>query len=122
MPDSFCKRLIDSFEERSDSVAMRIVGDDSQAYTFGECLRQVRAIAWRLKVEGVEFGDRVALIGENHPNWAIAYLGVLYRGAVCVPIDPHGAIETLANFIENSEAKLAFIGSEVSDTFLEIEK
>ncbi len=122
MPDSFCKRLIDSFEERSDMIAMRIVGDDSQVYTFGESLRQIRAIAWRLKEEGVEFGDRVALIGENHPNWAIAYLGVLYRGAVCVPIDPHGAIATLANFIENSDAKLAFMGSEVTGTFLEIEK
>jgi long-chain acyl-CoA synthetase len=120
MPDSFLSRVVDSFQRRSDRTAMRIVGDDDHVYTFGETLRQVRAVAYRLEQEGVEFGDRVALIGENHPSWAIAYLGILYRGAVCVPIDPHGEIATLANFLENSEAKLAFIGSEVVETFAEI--
>ena len=96
---------------------MRIVGDDAQVYSFGETLDQVRSIAYRLQERGVEFGDRVALIGENHPCWAIAYLGILYRGAVCVPLDPEGEIETLTNFLENSEAKLAFIGSVVHDKF-----
>ena len=99
---------------------MRIVGDDSQVYKFGETLQQIRSIAFRLESEGVDFGDRVALIGENHPCWAIAYLGILYRGAVCVPIDPHGEIETMKNFIENSEAKIAFIGEEVQETFSKI--
>jgi non-ribosomal peptide synthetase component F len=94
---------------------MRIVGDDTQIYNFGDTLRQIRSIAYRLEREGVAFGDRVALIGENHPCWAIAYLGILYRGAVCVPMDPHGETETVKNFLENSEAKLAFVGQEVED-------
>ena len=122
MPDSFLKRVVDSFEERSEKVAMRIVGDDSHIYTFGESLRRARAIAYRLGQEGIGPGDRVALIGENHPNWAIAYLGILYRGAVCVPLDPQGEMGTLANFIENSEAKLVFIGEEVREKFQQIEE
>ena len=121
MPDPFLKRVVDSFEMRSERVAMRIVGEDSHVYTFGDSLRQVRSIAWRLEQEGIRVGDRVALIGENHPCWAIAYLGILYHGAVCVPLDPHGEIETLKNFIENSEAKLAFVGSEVGDKFAQIQ-
>ncbi|HEX6127226.1 MAG TPA: AMP-binding protein, partial [Pyrinomonadaceae bacterium] len=121
MSNSFLKRLIDSFDARPEKIAMRIVGDDSQVYTFGETLRQIRSIAYRLEQQGVAFGDRVALIGENHPCWAIAYLGILYRGAVCVPLDPHGEIDTLKNFIDNSEAKLVFIGSEVSEKFAQIE-
>lgn len=122
MPDSFLTRLIDSFQRRSEKTAMRIVGDDRQVYTFGETLRQIRAIAYRLRNEGIEPGDRVALIGENHPSWAIAYLSVLYNGAVCVPLDPHGESATLANFIENSEAKIAFVGSEVMNEVGEIEQ
>lgn len=120
MSDSFCKRLVDSFESRADKVAMRVVGDDSEVYSFGESLKKLRSIAWRLKQEGIEFGDRVALIGENHPAWAIAYLGILYRGAVCVPMDPHGETATLANFIENADSKLAFVGSESADKFSEV--
>ncbi len=122
MSDSFLKRLIDSFEARPEKIAMRIVGDDSQVYTFGTTLRSIRSIAYALERDGIGPGDRVALIGENHPCWAIAYLGILYCGAVCVPLDPHGEIETLTNFIENSEAKLAFIGSEFTEQFHEIEK
>ena len=66
------------------------------------------------------FRRSFALIGENHPSWAIAYLGILYRGAVCVPMDPHGETETLARFLDNSEAKLTFIGSESLEKFQEI--
>lgn len=101
---------------------MRIVGDDSHALTFGESLDQIRSIAYRIEQEGISTGDRIALIGENHPYWAIAYLSVLYRGAVCVPIDPHGEIETITNFFENSEAKLAFIGPDQIERFKTIEE
>lgn len=102
---------------------MRIVGEETDGkYTYGAMLDQVRSIAFRLEKEGIEFGDRVALIGENHPRWAIAYFGILFRGAVCVPIDPHAEIETLTNFIENSEAKMAFIGEDFIKSFEKLEK
>ncbi len=122
MSDSFCKRVVDSFESRPDKIAMRIVGDDSHVYTFGQTLTSVRSVAYRLAAEQIEHGDRVALIGENHPSWAVAYLATLFNGSVCVPMDPNGEIETLTNFIENSEAKLAFIGSEVVEKFQRIEE
>ncbi len=122
MSDSYIKRLIATFERSQDKVAMRIVGDDSEVYTFGESLSAIRSIAYRLAEEKVEKGDRVALIGENHPCWALAYLGTLYRGAVCVPLDPHGEIETLTNFLENSEAKIAFISPDMTGRFGEIEE
>jgi long-chain acyl-CoA synthetase len=111
MPLTFCERLVASCQKHSDNAAMRIVGVEDQTYTFDQLLPRVRSIAYRLEQEGVEFGDRVVVMGENHPSWAIAYLGSLYRGAVAVPLDPHGEIETVANFFENSEAKVAFTRS-----------
>ena len=122
MADSYIKRLIDAFEARPEKVAMRVVGDDRQVYTFGESLSAIRSIAYRLGEHQIEKGDRVALIGENHPCWALAYLGTLYHGAVCVPLDPHGEIETLTNFVENSEAKLAFLSPDFTPKFNEIEE
>ncbi|MEZ5344573.1 MAG: AMP-binding protein [Pyrinomonadaceae bacterium] len=118
----FCRRLIDSCETHSQKVAMRVVGDESESVTFGEFLSQIRSIAYRLKQENVGFGDRVALIGENHPCWATSYLGTLYRGAVCVPMDPHGEIETITNFLEDSEAKVAFLAPDVTEKFHEIQE
>ncbi|MFN0141801.1 MAG: AMP-binding protein [Pyrinomonadaceae bacterium] len=117
MAESFCERLVESFESRPEKIAMRIVGVDGAVYTWGEMLRSVRSIAYRLELEGVAVGDRVALVGENHPNWAIAYLGTLLRGAVIVPLDPHGEIETITNFLENSEAKVAFLSPDQTERF-----
>lgn len=122
MAGSYLNRVVGSFESRSDRIAMRIVGDDSQVYTFGESLRQIRSVAYRIRQEGVNFGDRIVVIGENHPSWAIAYLASLYHGAVCVPVDPHGEIETITNFLENSEAKLAFIDTDQRTRFGLIEE
>ena len=120
---SFCQLIIDAAEARRDKIAMRIVGEETEGkYTYGEMLDQVRSIAFRLDKENVGFGDRVALISENHPRWAIAYYGILFRGAVCMPIDPHGEIETVTNFIENSEAKMAFIGEDFIKDFQQIEE
>src|SRR4051812_15691345 len=117
---SFCQRLVESFESRPNAVAMRIVGSEDATYTFCEMLQQVRAVAWRLRQQGIERGDRVALIGENHPKWAIAYLGTLFAGAVIVPLDPHGETETLTNFLENSEAKVVFLSPDQVSRFAEI--
>lgn len=118
---SFCKQIISTAETFSDKAAMTLLGrGEAEETTFGEMLSQVRGIAYRLTQEGINLGDRVALIGENHPNWAVAYLGILYRGATVVPLDPTGTIETLTNFIENSESKLAFISSTAVEKFQNI--
>jgi len=122
MPQSFCERLIESFESRPDATAMRIVGSEKEIYSYGDLLNKVRSVAYRLREEKVEFGDRVALIGENHPSWAIAYLGTVLHGAVIVPLDPHGEIETITNFIENSEAKVAFLSPDQTERFSQIEE
>ena len=66
---------------------MLIRPEGKETITFGAMLAQVRSIAYRLSQERIDFGDRVALIGENHPNWAIAYLAILYRGAVVTRLD-----------------------------------
>ena len=89
----------------------------AETTTFGLMLSQIRSLAYRLALEKIEFGDRVAIIGENHPNWAIAYLGIMYRGAVVVPLDPSATVETLARFLDDSEAKLAFVAPSSLEKF-----
>ena len=122
MPLTFCERLVASCEKNSNKAAMRIVGIDDETYTFEQLLTRIRSVAYRLEQEGVEFGDRVIVMGENHPSWAIAYLGSLYRGAVAVPLDPHGEIETITNFFENSEAKVAFLSPDQTKRFEQVQE
>nr|MBA3692831.1 AMP-binding protein [Acidobacteriota bacterium] len=122
MNNSFVQLIVNAAESHADKQAMRIVGVEGTEYTFGEMLDGIRSVAYRLEKEGIAFGERVALIGENHPRWAIAYFGILYRGAVCVPVDPHGEIQTISNFFENSEAKMAFVGEDFINHFHQVEE
>ena len=120
MTNSFCQLITNAAESHADKMAMQIIGEEGTEYTYAEMLDSIRGIAYRLEKEGIKFGDRVALIGENHPRWVIADLGILFRGAVCVPIDPHGDIDTIKNFLDNSEAKMAFVGDDFIEAFAKV--
>lgn len=108
--ETFCQRVVASAIAHQDRVAMTLIEPHGkETTTFGSMLAQIRSIAYRLSLEGVAVGDRVALIGENHPHWAITYLGIIYCGAVVTPLDPAATIQALATFLKSSEAKLAFV-------------
>lgn len=46
----------------------------------------VHQFAAGLKKSGLEHGERVALLSEGRNDWFMSELGVLYNGAVCVPL------------------------------------
>ncbi|MGH9881134.1 MAG: AMP-binding protein, partial [Pyrinomonadaceae bacterium] len=116
--ETFCQRVVKAASIRPDKVAMMLIEPEGKkAITFGSMLAQIRSIAYRLTQEKIALGDRVALIGENHPNWAIAYLGIIYRGAVVTPLDPAATTQALASFLKGSEAKLAFVSPASVDKF-----
>jgi long-chain acyl-CoA synthetase len=56
--------------------------------TYGEFHERIIALAARFLREGVKKGDRIAILGENSHNWAIAYLAIVRLGAIAVPILP----------------------------------
>jgi long-chain acyl-CoA synthetase len=115
---SFCQRVIEAASARPDKIAMTLIEPGgAETITYGEMLSQIRSIAYRLAQEQIAFGDRVALLGENHPNWVMAYLGILFRGAVVAPLDQAANTEALAHFIADSEAKLAFVSPSSLDKF-----
>jgi len=115
---TFCQKLISAAEQRPSQVAMTLLGSEvPETTSFGSMLSQIRSLAYRLSREQIEFGDRVAIIGENHPRWAVAYLGILFRGAVVVPLDPSATPETLAAFLKDSETKLAFVAASSLEKF-----
>ena len=116
--ETFCERVIAAAQARAGKVAMIAPGPEGVTeITFGAMLAQIRSLAYRLTQEHIEFGDRVVLLGENHPHWALAYLGALFRGAVAVPLDPAATVEALAHFLDDSQAKLAFVAPASFDKF-----
>ncbi|MCB9255299.1 MAG: long-chain fatty acid--CoA ligase [Bdellovibrionaceae bacterium] len=72
--------------------------------------REVLGIAKALFSMGLQKGDRVAIMAHTEPRWNIVDMALLSCGFVTVPIYPSSTPEDGAFVLENSEAKLLFVG------------
>jgi len=88
------------------------VGQEPMSYN--QLNDKVQKTMQLLQKSGISKGDKVVLLSENMPNWAVAYFGVTYFGAVIVPVLPDFHPSEVHHIIKHSEAKAIF----VSDKFL----
>ncbi len=87
--DTLIALLEEMAERHAHAPALtRLEKGEASRVTYLELRARSRAVAARLAAAGVAKGDRVILSAKNHPDWAIAYFGILRAGAVAVPIDP----------------------------------
>jgi len=89
--------------------AYAFVGEEPISYEAAG--KKINAVSAFLEKNGVNPGDKVAILSTNMPNWAIAYFSVTFMGAVVVPILPEFSATEVANVLEHSEAKAIFISS-----------
>ncbi|MEL7588631.1 MAG: AMP-binding protein [Prolixibacteraceae bacterium] len=57
-----------------------------QGTTYQEVHKQVLQFAAGLQAAGIKKGDRIGLIAEGRNQWLISELGILYAGAINVPL------------------------------------
>jgi long-chain acyl-CoA synthetase len=75
-------------------------------YSYRDVYELVSNLAAHLRSQHIDHGDRVAILSENRPEWAIAYLAIASLGAINVPLDAKLAREEVVKLLENSGAKL----------------
>ena len=73
---------------------------------------RARAIGLALMEMGLETGDRVAIIGDNCPQWVVADLGIQCAGGVSVGIYATNAWQQVAYVINHCKAKFFFVENE----------
>lgn len=94
---------------------------EEEAFSYQAIANKIYWLHNILKSCGISRGDKVALLGKNSTNWAIAYLSVVTYGAVVVPILPNFTSEDMNHIIKHSESKLLFIGNSIIDNIDESE-
>jgi len=82
----------------------------------------VLGLAGYLANHGVKKGDKIVLTGKNSPEWALAFLGSLYAGAVIVPLDNSFHTEDIEKFTGFVDAKWLFADKERVDSIDEAGK
>lgn len=73
-----------------------------------ELYRQVLGTARQLAKWGIAKGDRVAILSENRPEWAVADFASMMLGAVDVPLYPTLTPEQTEHILRDSGARVAF--------------
>ncbi len=101
-----------SVERFSDRPCFTAFEPDRVTLTYREALERVETVARWLASQGIARGDRVAVSGKNSPEWAVAYLAVLFAGATVVPIDYGLHDAEIENLLRASEPKFFFVDEE----------
>ena len=76
-----------------------------------ELYRDVVGTAKSLARWDVHKGDRVDILSENRPEWAVADYATLLLGAVVVPIYPTLTAEQTAHILRDSGARIIFVST-----------
>lgn len=81
-------------------------------YSWNHYYETARAVALGLLSLGIKPGDRVAIAGENTPEWFYADLGVQMLGAVAVGIYPTNPWVELQYIVRHSGARVVITGDQ----------
>jgi long-chain acyl-CoA synthetase len=97
----------ESCQKNSQNIALTYT--DEEPIKYSDLKRQVDHLSGFLKNQGVTYGDRVAILGENSPQWGIAYFAITTMGAIVVPILPDFNPSEIHHIIRHSGSKVIFI-------------
>ncbi|GMA50039.1 hypothetical protein GCM10025857_13960 [Alicyclobacillus contaminans] len=74
--------------------------------TYGQFWQTVLACSAGLRRLGIRKGDKVAILANNCPQWAISDFAILSVGAVVVPIYPTLPADQVAFIVRNADVRL----------------
>lgn len=84
---------------------------DKPKLTYREFKSKVDSVSDFLKGEGIIAGDKVAILSENQPNFAVAYFAITTIGAIAVPIMTEFHTTEVLHILRHSESKAIFVSA-----------
>lgn len=128
------KSIIRFFEENVEKYSNNVylwekLHDKYEGTTYSETRKQVHEFAAGLLQMGIKEGDRLSLLSEGCNSWVIGELGMLYIGAVNVPLSVKLNPDEIKFRLNHSESRFIIVSSiqakkleEVIDSCKTIEK
>src|SRR5688572_12224859 len=87
-------------------------GGAYQAWSWQRTAHEARVLARALRASGVTPGDRVLLVAENRPEWAIADLAIMAAGAITVPAYTTNTTDNHAYLLGHSGAVAVVVSTD----------
>jgi len=89
--------------------------------TFKKLLQDINAFGTKLYEMGFK-GKRIAVVGRNRYEWAVAHLANLLGGIVSVPLDKELQVDELESCLERSKADVVVFDEKYLENIEEIKK
>ena len=96
-------------ERYGDQNALSFV--DEKPLSYKEVDKRINSLIGFMENLEIKPGDKVAILGNNMPNWGITYLAISFMGAVVVPLLPDFTPAEIENILDHSGSKAIFISS-----------
>ncbi len=119
-PPTIRNLIQNSITEYAELPALAAV--DQTPITYAQLSASINVLGKDLLDRGVKRGDRIAILGDNCPDWVIAYLTITSLGAVAVPILPGFPEADVRHILRDSGARMIFIGDKQRDMVTEIKE
>lgn len=101
--NDFLEKMVEKYEERP------FVGKAFETpLTYGDFFEKVTRVAEILSEKGIVKGDKISILGENSPNWGVAYFAIVRVGAIAVPILPDFPEADIRHILVDAEIKILF--------------
>ena len=108
--DTLSKAFWRSVEQQGEKPALLVKREKQyRPITYTELGRRIYALARALHELGVRKGDRVSILAENCPEWAITDWATLCLGAITVPIYPTLTAPQVGEILRDSEPKVLVV-------------
>lgn len=82
-----------------------------QATSWRQAARTVLSLAGGLKALGLAAGDRVCIVSENRPEWAIADFAIMAAGGITVPAYTTNTIADHLHILNDSGARFVIVST-----------
>jgi len=115
--------LTQSAKNFGNKLAMqRYVNEEWEKWTYNDLDKMVTRLAGGLQKLGLKSKDHIGVLGENRPQWCMAYLAVQRMGGVCVPLDSMMSDTEIRHIIFESGVKAVLTTAKFLGTVLDAER
>ncbi len=108
---TLCDIYTTTVEKYADKIAFSVIDSDTITYRdFGE---RVETLILSMIEAGLKRGDKVAILGENMPNWVVSHFAVTTSAMVAIPILSDFTAFEIVNILEHSDSKALIVSSKL---------
>ena len=108
MAENITSLFLLTVEANKERTAFHYFEGEWKSLTFSEFFSRAMTFTGVLSATGVKRGERVAVISENRPDWCAAYLAILFKGCIAVPVDIQLGTGDASNIFRDADVKAVF--------------